>query len=805
MPKRRFWTTDGFTGLVLTLVFLLAADSAPVAWLDGMAYDLAASLTSEPAGDAPVAVVGIDADSLTELGPWPWPRDRIADLLRSLSGVRAVGLALSLHDPQYPHAMRRLEELRQQTEDEGGRLLLERFRDKLATDDQLLAALRASDTVVGTPAERLTAEPDLSFTASGTEMLHRVPSVVAAGPVGVAIPKLHAPFADTTSSFPLIVPAEARAMPLFAAEGGRLEPTFTGALIARSVGVAPGTLEFLPGRPLQVGELSIPTDWGGRFYPRYSAGVPVYSFADVLSNPDLRASLKGHTVVVGLTAPELAGSVRLPGGVSVAPVVASARAVASAGTSFRVPGWAVGAQFATLAAAGLFLMFLLPRFRRGTSFLLTLLLAFMLLNAHFVLMSAYGTWVPLMAAGALLATGFAVISLKQLARDRLHALRMELSVANRQLGQALQAQGQLDSAFEKYRGCVVDDALLEQLYNLGLDYERKRQFSRAASLFDYLQQCRKDFRDARERAKRNREMEGMVVLGNGGKSSPTGTVIMSAEGLQKPILGRYQVEKELGRGAMGLVYLGRDPKIGRTVAIKTMALSQEFDDEALVEVRERFFREAETAGRLDHPNIVTVYDVGEEQDLAYIAMDYLKGVSLAEFCKPDRLLPVKEALEVAAQVADALDYAHGQNVVHRDVKPANIIYDRETGVVKVTDFGVACLTDSSKTKTGTVLGSPSYMSPEQFAGTKVDGRSDLFSLGVTLFQLLTGTLPFTGDSFATLMYRIANEKHPDIRKLRKGVSACAPRIINKALQKEVGRRYPSGEKFAEALRRCAGE
>jgi len=194
--------------------------------------------------------------------------------------------------------------------------------------------------------------------------------------------------------------------------------------------------------------------------------------------------------------------------------------------------------------------------------------------------------------------------------------------------------------------------------------------------------------------------------------------------------------------------------------------------------------------------------VGEDEDLSYIAMDYLKGENLLAYCKPEKLLPGREVLQVLVKVADALDYAHENGVVHRDVKPANIIYDRETGVMKVTDFGVAFLTDSSKTKTGTILGSPSYMSPEQLAGMKVDGRSDLFSLGVTLYQMLTGELPFIGESLASLMYKIANEKHPDVRLFRPDLPSCVSRIINKALAKEPENRFQSGERFSNALERC---
>ena len=253
---------------------------------------------------------------------------------------------------------------------------------------------------------------------------------------------------------------------------------------------------------------------------------------------------------------------------------------------------------------------------------------------------------------------------------------------------------------------------------------------------------------------------------------------------------------------MGMVYLGHDDKIGRTVAIKTMVLSDEFEDDMRDEIRNRFFREAEAAGRLDHPNIVTVYDVGEEQDLAYIAMDYLKGKDLSAYTGGKDRLPVSEVFEIIMSVAVALDYAHQQKVVHRDIKPANIIYDKQKRTAKITDFGVACLTDASKTKTGTVLGSPYYMSPEQLAGKRVDGRADLFSLGVTLYQLLSGELPFQGDSIANLMYNIANEKHPDIRRYRSDLPNCVNNVINKSLSKEAEGRFASGKQMAAAMKRC---
>ncbi len=280
-------------------------------------------------------------------------------------------------------------------------------------------------------------------------------------------------------------------------------------------------------------------------------------------------------------------------------------------------------------------------------------------------------------------------------------------------------------------------------------------------------------------------------------SSPRSTLPAQAD---RGSLGRYRIERELGRGAMGAVYLGRDPKIGRQVAIKTMALAREFAGDELVEARERFFREAETAGRLQHPDIVTIFDAGEERDLAYIAMEYLKGDNLQAYTQPPKLLPVASVLHIVARVADALHYAHSQGVVHRDIKPANVVVDLTTDVVKVTDFGIARVADSARTRTGMVLGTPSFMSPEQLAGRRVDGRSDLYSLGVMLFQLLTGRLPHRSESMATLMQQIANEPAPDVRLLRPDLPEAVARVVALTLEKRPEARYTGGQQLAADLR-----
>ena len=469
---------------------------------------------------------------------------------------------------------------------------------------------------------------------------------------------------------------------------------------------------------------------------------------------------------------------------------------------YRVPQWTSSVQKLIILVIGLYLMFMLTRFRISTGFVVSVLLLIVIINAHLVLMISESIWLPLMAPALTLIVGHLLLGAKNLLADNVQRVHVELSEANKLLGQSFHSQGQFDQAFEKYRKCEVDASILSQLYNLGLDYERKRQFNKAVSVFKFIEANDASYSDVKERLSRNEEVSNAVVLGGGSASNANGTLIISNPGMQKPMLGRYQIDKEIGRGAMGMVYLGHDPKIGRTVAIKTMMLAQEFEGDKLKDVKERFFREAETAGRLNHPSIVTVYDVGEDQDLAYIAMDFLKGKDLMAYCQQENLLPARKVFNIVMSVAEGLDYAHQQRVVHRDIKPANIIYDDDSGSAKITDFGVACLTDSSKTKTGTILGSPSYMSPEQLAGQKVDGRSDLFSLGVTLYQMLAGELPFIGDSLASLMYKITNEKHPDIRMFRPDLPACVTKIINKALHKDIERRFQSGAQMADSMKRC---
>ena len=263
------------------------------------------------------------------------------------------------------------------------------------------------------------------------------------------------------------------------------------------------------------------------------------------------------------------------------------------------------------------------------------------------------------------------------------------------------------------------------------------------------------------------------------------------------IIGRYEVAATLGQGAMGTVYKAVDPLIERTVAIKTINLNLSKEERA--EFEERFYREAKSAGRLNHPNIVTIYDVGEADDIAYIAMEYLDGESLREMLDSGVVLPVDMIGKIAARIADALDYAHKNHVVHRDIKPANIMITPGRDV-KIMDFGIAQIPTGSRTQLGTVLGSPKYMAPEQVAGQATDGRTDIFALGVVLYEMLTGTTPFNGDNLSAIMYKVLNEDPAPPSTVNPRVPPFFDRIIRRALAKRPQDRYQTAGEFARDLR-----
>jgi serine/threonine-protein kinase len=418
----------------------------------------------------------------------------------------------------------------------------------------------------------------------------------------------------------------------------------------------------------------------------------------------------------------------------------------------------------------------------------------------FIFFSAMQIWFRATYIGTFVIALFLVFSVKELlSGERVTKQSLE---TNRLLGLSFQSQGLLDLAFDKFKKLPFDNETKDLFYNLGLEYERKRMINKALEAYERANKGG-GFRDLDDRIPKLKDTDKSSTLGSHTQTrEPNILGEASIEAVNK--LGRYDILGTLGKGSMGLVYKALDPKINRLLAIKTIRFSEEFDEDVISEIKERFFREAEIAGQLSHPSIVTIYDVGEHADLTYMAMEFLEGNDLENYISKKNLLPFRKVLYIVGRVADALHYAHKHDVIHRDIKPANIML-LNTGGVKVTDFGIAKAISSSRTKTGVILGTPNYMSPEQIMGQKIDQRSDIFSLGVLFFQLLAGETPFHGDNLSSLLYQITQVKHPAVREYNPRIPKVCEKIVDKALAKNPKTRFKTAGEMAQYIKLLASK
>ena len=839
MNRAGFWKKDWFLGLVVSLVLLFSGSTQFIQGLERTAYDWGVRASSRTASDK-VVVIAIDEASVRNMGRWPWSRDVHAKMTDILTNAKAkvVGNLVFFSEPQLDPGLGVINNLLDLFPKTGADGEMPVLRDEqkpiyqilkeaevsLNTDRKLAQSYSKAGNVLlpmlfelgeprGKPDKalpefvlksRLTKiEPgsgDLPFPTSSVVSL----PIEEIGGVASGIGHLNSN---------IDIDGGIRAEPLVLQFYDQYFPSLSVMLAARSLNLGPDDIKVRLGEGVTIGKLRIGTDPVSQMYTFFYKdrdGKSVFridSFFDVFSGKVPLDTFKDKIVLIGPTAAGVGTTSVTPVSPAMAPVLTLAHSVSSILQEhfFVIPTWAFWVEKLVLLVVAAYLIVLLPRLKASIAFGVSGGAVAFILVVHVVLMTGSAMWLQLMQALVLLVVGHALLTTKRFVMTEAGKAKsdQDSAASNRMLGLAFQGQGQLDMAFDYFRKCPMDEAVMDNMYNLALDFERKRQFNKAESVFRHMAEFNPKFRDLEQKLTRAKQLSETVLLGGAGGGGRTNASLLGADGsVEKPMLGRYQIEKELGKGAMGVVYLGKDPKIGRVVAIKTMALSQEFEAEELVEAKERFFREAETAGRLSHPNIVTIFDAGEEHDLCYIAMELLKGKDLVPFTKPVSLLPIDKVASIIARVGDALGYAHKQNVVHRDIKPANIMYELEGDVVKVTDFGIARITDSSKTKTGMVLGTPSYMSPEQLSGMKVDGRSDLFSLAISLYQMACGKLPFEGDSMAQLMFKIANAATPDILAFNPGLPPGLVAFLDRAMAKDPDARYQTGDEFAAALRKA---
>ena len=820
-----FWKADWFAGVaVVVAVIVLSSVTDFVGTLERRFYDFASTSTSRQPSDR-IAVIAIDDQSIANLGRWPWSRDIHAKLIDKLVAAKAKTIIYTVFfsEPQVDPGLVFIRKMK---------AALGVSPDASATNEQLTNLIAEAEVTLDTDAILAT-----SIKNAGNVLL---PSVFAIGeqqgkpdnalpdfalknalddPTNFSVSAVRAqePIASLGNVAAGVghlnqfqeIDGAVRKEPLLVNYYGKAVPSMALLGAAKSLNLAASDIRLNAGQSVQIGKLKVKTDESAFMMPQFYRGkdgkpaFAVDSFYDVLTEKIAPSKYMDKIVIIGATALGVGTQFPVPGNPALSPAETIAHITSNILSEHFIvqPYWSGFATACLFLLVAAYIIFALPRLSAGIAATATFILFFGLLALEFGLLSVSAISLDLVLPATLLVLGHLALTTKRFLVTEAGKVQAdeESAETNRMMGLALQGQGQLDMAFDRFRRVPLNEAVMGNLYSLAMDFERKRQFNKAEAVYEHMAVFDKGYKDIKVKLNRAKNLSETVMLGGAG-GHPGGTMLLEGGAVEKPMLGRYQVEKELGKGAMGVVYLGKDPKIGRVVAIKTMALSQEFSGDELIDARERFFREAETAGRLQHQNIVTIFDAGEEHDLAYIAMEFLKGKDLADHCKGDQLLPVPVVLSIVARVAEALAYAHKQNVVHRDIKPANIMYEPLSDIVKVTDFGIARITDSSKTKTGLVLGTPSFMSPEQLAGKKVDGRSDLYSLGVMLFQMLAGVLPFRGDSMSELMYKIANEEAPDIRIIRSELSPNLADVVALSLSKRPETRYQTGDQFAVDLR-----
>ena len=820
-----------FFGLGIMVLFL-AFWFVRLPFLDALElkyYDVMMKFRGSPESPSNIVMVDIDDASIDKLGRWPWPRSLVAEGINRINagGPKVIGLNLLLTEPETSEGLEELAKLEEMIRHDlgsdlgpSGDKLLKAISDaqaKLDNDKKLAEALTATGNVIlpfffreAAVTREGDGEPDDIIVAASIQNIRSEEGVIV--PQGDEIVLPIQSFYDAAAGvghFNLAYDMDgtARKERLIYAYNGLYFPSYTLRLATHYLNLDLSDISADLGETVHLGSLvDIPTTHYSELLVSFKGpggSFKRYSFFDVI-NDKIPASVFSNKLV--LVSPSAAGIMN-PLSTSTDPVMPVGEF--SAQTIWAVlnkqfvqkPLWTDMAELLMIVVLGMIIAFLLPRLKALVAGVVFVSVLFIFLLGSIYLFVSRGMWVPSVYPLLEIVFGYiGVVSLSYFASETSkEKVEGESAETNRMLGLSFQSQGMLDMAFDKFRRVPVNDEMKDILYNLGLDYERKRQFNKAAAVYEYIEEEDAGFKDVRERKKKLMQASETMVFGDSFLSGSGEPDMLDTGSEVKPTLGRYEVEKQLGKGAMGVVYLGKDPRINRTTAIKTFRFTDDFEEDEIDDLKEKFFREAESAGTLSHPNIVTIYDAGDEQDLAYIAMEYLEGVDLQQYIKKDNLLPMRKVIDYVADIADGLDYAHQRGIVHRDIKPANIML-LKNGMVKITDFGIARITATSQTQTGVVKGTPYYMSPEQFSGEKVDGRSDIFSLGVMMYQLLTGTLPFYADNPAALMNKIMNAPHPDPRKANPKIVKPLVMILDKALAKERDKRYQASAQMCTHLR-----
>ena len=814
---------DLLVGVIIALIFIAFAFSGLTFFkrLERNIYDLGSqfSVSDHQIGDH-ISLIDIDDKSLNAIGSWPWPRGIIAEMVSLLDqgGAELIGLNIPFNERENNPGLMEIKDFREkyraQSRADNNSVLrkwtlenLDQIEKRLDNDQRLLDSVKKGKNIFLPLIVKPTASPkaddhrNRSYLSKNALNSSNIPSSLKEGS---AVTQLAIPFNELASSAGGLGhtnllshhPVEGRSHPVFISYLGDLLPSFPLRLAVAHLGEQPNqvTVEgdriILKGHsiPLEDGKLLIRINDDPKTFSRFS-------FTDVQKNKNLQAGFKGKAVLIGLNHSQ-SRQLDIPGLGTMHETELIAYIFGNLIHKRYVsrPFFMSYIEIFFILFMGIASSFIFPRRSPLFRLLTTLGLVILISLASILLLSFGGVWFnPVYIAGCLI-----IVYLYYLFKDLLLSEKLggESHETSRLLGLSFQSQGLLDLAFEKFQKLRLNSETKDLIYNLGLEYENKRLINKALATYEYINK-EGGFRDLDDRIPKLKASDRSSTLGSYGVAKESG-ILSESEPTASSKVGRYEILGELGKGSMGLVYKAQDPKIHRLVAIKTIRFSDEFDEDVIQEIKDRFFREAEIAGQLSHPSIVTIHDVGDDGDLTYMAMEYLEGEDLDKFTNKENLLPFRRVLDIVAKIADALDFAHKADVIHRDIKPANVML-LKNGLVKVTDFGIAKAISSSRTKTGVILGTPNYMSPEQIMGQKIDSKSDIFSLGVLFYQLITGELPFHGENLSGLLYQITQVKHPSPRNYNPKIPKVCEQILDKALDKDPARRFRNAGDMAKVI------
>jgi len=822
--------TNLFIGsLVIAIcMYLSFMGFSPFESLEKRIYEIEMRLdTPRNPSESKVAIVNIDDKSIRKLGKWPWPRHIIAEMIKILksNGAKFIGIDMIFSEKEQNPGMKEIEKLyskilkretsyAKEKKDIWILAELKEIEKRLDNDKVLSETVKNSGNII-LPVVGEFGKYQTELVISSESFLNL--SVFKKDSINIkdsrSVRELTTPFNELLKSSHALGHINLSPNKIMMGQvhipfidyRGHIIPSMPLRLVLDYINKHPDQV-VIKGSGIKIGEEIIPMS-NGEMFIKFKGGrrsFPYYSFIDILNVKKVPAVFDDKIVLIGFT-DKGSAVVSTPVDPSMPRIEFMANVIEDllSGRFLKRSNMMLYLEVLILVLLGIASSFFQSRFSYLNRTGITAGLIFLVFLTSATFFIAFDIWFKSIYILLSLITIYVVIMGKDFLYIRTTGLSEEALETNRMLGISLQSQGLLDLAFEKFRKCPLDDELRDIIYNLGLDYERKRMINKAISIYEYINKKEKGFKDLNERIPKLKKVLSSLPLG-AYQGSKEEKIIVSDDLEIKPTVGRYEILMELGRGAMGTVYKARDPKINRLLAIKTIRFSDEFEEDQLKEIKERFFMEAELAGKLSHPGIVAIHDIGEDYDLTYMAMEFLDGDDLDKYCKKGSLLPTRKILDIIAETADALEYAHNNNVIHRDIKPANIML-LKIGKVTVTDFGIAKSMSASKTRSGIILGTPNYMSPEQIMGRQIDARSDIFSLGVVFFQLLTGELPFTGDNMNSLFYKITQEKHTPPHTLNPKVIKPCEQILDKALAKNPDHRFQKASDFSKYLRVLANK